>query len=1170
LTTENTDEQLLFAVLVTERGFATPEQVATAVKASLTSRKKNLADQLEADGSITDQQKAVISRLVQKALSDQMGTVAEDIESIRVGVSDNLDDTIGTVTPEQPGRYSVRNVHGRGGQAKVWRIFDEHIGRDVALKELLPEPGPEGEATSPWASPQSIPGVVRFLREARVTGQLEHPNIVPVYEVGRRLDGTFYYTMRMVRGQTLAQKLEECKDLPERMKLLGAFWDMCNAIAYAHSRGVVHRDIKPSNVMVGEFGETVLLDWGIAKVKGKQDIGARDIAKELKLLHGDDIEKTTAGSAMGTPSYMSPEQARGEIDLIDERSDIWGLGSVLYEILTGRPPFTGKQRVEILLKAGRKRVSPVLEQNPDASAELAAIAQKALRRNKQNRYQSAKDFSKDVGAYMTGEKVTAYDYSSWELLKRYALKHKVAFGAVGLVLAVIIGALIFVSVSYRAETIARKNESQARELAETAQAKEHAERLVANHHLAQAYAEKADRLMADKRFLSTDIFAAASLFHNPSHPKSPFYSAGFNQLFPNSHDLRVEAASQIYRTSFQLRASLTKILRASEVLTRVHFAPDDATFCAGRTDGNINIWHMNSDKALVLKGHTDRVYNISYSPDAKHLISAGHDKTIKLWNVANGKLLYSVRAHSEPVLGVDFSPDGRFFASASADSTIRIWKPRNKKPEQTIKGHNGKVNCLAYSPNGKLIASAGDDKTVRLWQLPKGTQEHSFEGHTGSVNYVVFSPDGKILASAGNDQKIYLWNVATRKLSKTLLGNKDGILSVAFSADGSLLASASYDRTVRIWNVKTGQLLLTFGHQAFVYGVAFAHKSPQLVSVGYDKIAKVWNLGTSRKLISLRGHKGTVYAVTYSSDGSLLASAGWDKTIRIWDPKTGRLKAVLRGHKDIIDDLALSPDATRLASACRDKTIRIWDLRKRKVTNVLKGHKDSVYGVAFSPDGELLASSSTDRTAIIWDVETGKQLLTLKGHKSEVDKVAFSPNSKILATAGYDKTVRLWDPRSGEQLRVLGGHTDWISGVAFSKSGTKLASSSKDGLAIVWDPTNGRELGRFVGHEQWVNAVRFSPDESLLATASDDLTVRLWSLESSKPLLKIPATSEVVAIEFSPDGSIIAIGDGDDVKLYPIDFSSLDVEPQKLLDSAEKSAGMKLDGFDLKIFAGQD
>src|SRR2546421_6258063 len=344
------------------------------------------------------------------------------------------------LTPETKGRYQVRREFGRGGMSVVYLAHDAHIGRDVALKQLLPAAMEQmadasgGDTSAPWA---------RFVREARITGMLEHPGIVPVYEIGRRDAGPLYYTQKLIRGRTLSEELRRCATAEERLRTLPPFVNLCHAIAYAHRRGVIHRDIKPDNVMVGEFGETVVLDWGLAKPKGHADHAL------LRKMQEEEVQETQEGMVLGTPAYMSPEQACGAISDVDEKSDVWSLGAVLYQVLTGLPPFTGKTAMDVIVKVNSQPVVPVRELNKEAPRELAAVCEKALRKKKQERYKDAKVLADEVLAWQNGARVAAYAYASVELLRRLVARNKKLTAVVALAAVLVTAAAVIATLKYR-------------------------------------------------------------------------------------------------------------------------------------------------------------------------------------------------------------------------------------------------------------------------------------------------------------------------------------------------------------------------------------------------------------------------------------------------------------------------------------------------------------------------------------------------------------------------------------------------------------------------------------------------------------------------------------------------------------------------------------------------
>jgi serine/threonine protein kinase len=428
--TMDRDRNLLFGVLAVQLRKVTPTQLVDIAGAWAMDPSRCLGDRLLEVRIVSSEDKVLLDGLVDQAIKTFDGdaslalesfggeeevyhsfcgsvamTDSGGIKSVAVTKRDEAEvaeaEELGDIpaVEEMPSRYTYVNEYGRGGMGRVLLVHDEVLGRDLALKELLPNLVKDGKDNKLTPVRMAMPLIARFLQEAKITGQLEHPSIVPVYELGHRKDGTLYYTMKLVRGKTLHKAIHECKNLEERLKLLPHFVDLCNAIAYAHKHGVIHRDIKPMNVMIGEFGETVVLDWGLAKIKNRADIHAAAMQETVKALNlGDDAlsGKTRHGDILGTPLYMPPEQAKGDLNAIDERSDIYSLGAVLYEILTGNPPFGEQNVMQTIYQVINETPKSIVSQERRCPPDLVQFCNKAMEKLPDNRYQKAKEFADAV------------------------------------------------------------------------------------------------------------------------------------------------------------------------------------------------------------------------------------------------------------------------------------------------------------------------------------------------------------------------------------------------------------------------------------------------------------------------------------------------------------------------------------------------------------------------------------------------------------------------------------------------------------------------------------------------------------------------------------------------------------------------------------------------------
>jgi WD40 repeat protein/serine/threonine protein kinase len=1047
---------------------------------------------------------------------------------------------------ESPGtiidRYKLLQQIGEGGFGTVYMAEQkEPIRRRVALKII--KPGMDTKEV-----------IARFEAERQALALMDHPNIAKVLDAGTTggepggvSPGRPYFVMELVKGVSLAEFSDKNQlSTRERLELFVA---VCQAVQHAHQKGVIHRDLKPSNILVTlHDGKPVpkVIDFGVAKALN-QELTAKTLF-------------TAYGHMVGTPQYMSPEQAEMSGLDVDTRSDIYSLGVVLYELLTGTTPLETRQlrsaayaemqrlirekeaprpskRVSTLgdrlsLVARDRHCDPVQLQQL-LRGELDWIVMKALEKDRTRRYETANALARDVERYLHNEPVEACPPAAGYKLRKFAGKHRkllaTAAAFAGLLLLGAAGSACQAVRATQAETVAVENEKQAKANAVQAQKKE--QEANQQRDEAKALAEKLQAALEQlgRRNYTFDMnlarhaWVAGATDHvvdllDKHRPK------------PGEADLR---HFEWYYLNRLCHADLLTLKGRTGGVLDVAYSPDGKRVAAASRNNTVQVWDAQTGNEIYsLK---DAGYRVAFNPDGKRLYTASMDNNLKVWDAKTGDMLLPqllpVKGHTGAIAGVAFSPDGKQLATASYDKTVKVWDAETGKEIHSLKGHTGEVATVVFRRDGKRLASASY-REVKVWDAETGKQLFTFNDAYISV---AFSPDGKRLATGGRPLK--LWDAQTgQEIVAFKMPTVEPVDTVAFSPDGKQLATIFHiGKTVQLWDAVTGQLIATRqGHTGNVWKVAFSPDGKQLASASRDGTVKIWDATTAPEARPLGALTSNVGSVAYSPDGKRVAVACGNEGVKICDAQTGKELLSWKGPA-LIQKVAYSSDGKRLAANCSfDSTARVWDTQTAQELLTLKGHtqKKRVTNVAFSPDGKRLATTATDGTVKVWDAQTGQELFTCKGHTSPlVGGLAFSPDGKRLASGSCDQTIRVWDSETGKEIFTLRGHTSCVSSVAFSPDGKRLASGGYDGDAKVWDASSGQELYSLKGHTDRVSRVIFSPDSKRLASTTLDGTVKLWDAQTGEETLTLQGNGPGLA--FSPDGHRLAgSGPGATIKFW--------------------------------------
>jgi WD40 repeat protein/serine/threonine protein kinase len=1065
--------------------------------------------------------------------------------------------------------YELLEEIGRGGMGVVYRARQIHPSRVVALKMI------RGGQFASRADVQ------RFQSEAEAAASLDHPHIVPIYEVGEE-QSQHYFSMKLIDGQSLAQRLQpgQASSGLEIRQLVKILAEVARAVHYAHQRGILHRDLKPGNILLesragnGTSPVPYVTDFGLAKRVADDDTGSQ------------------SGSIVGTASYMAPEQAAGGKGLTTA-ADVYSLGAILYEMLTGRPPFREETPLETLVQVREREPARPSSVHPQVDRDLETICLKCLDKDPHRRYGSAEALAEEFDRWLTGEPIEGRSVSGLERAWRRCKRNPVVSSLLAAVVLVAVVGLAGVLSQWEAavasEQKAVANEQKA--VASEDKAKEHAAQAQAKAQEAAKQCDEARRQQAEAQRQRDEVQRQRDLL-----------GAANERLLATQQQLQ----STLYAAHINLAQRAWEVSgseRVLQLLDQHRPKPDQADLRGFEWHYLNRLCHSNE---LTFEGHTAQVCGMALSSDAKRLATASADHTVKVWDAQTGKELLTLKGHSGSLIVVVFSRDGKRLASASREpgaqgnkqqlGEVKLWDAQTGGELVTLKDAGG-INALALSPDNKHLAGESSDGTIKIWDTQTSREYLTLKGTDRPkdewVAALAFSPDGTRLAAGihnldyTNEQrkrlggKVKLWDAESGRELFTLKGHARSVNSVLFSPDGKRLASGSMDATVKVWNPQTGQELLTLpGHTDYNWPPMAYSPDGRRLAVGCDNTVKLWDAQTGQELATLKCLNGYANCLALAEDGRCLAGTrstsssygAQTATVKTWDTRKDREGLTFKVGSGHIYLLAYSPDGTRLAALTIDGP-KVLDARTGKEVFALEGHSEEVCSLAFSPDGKRLATSSHDKTVKVWDTQTGKELVT-KTLAEGATGVAFSPDGKRLAStsASWDNTTRsrkgsikLWDTESWTEVRTIasgGSYGDvafapdgkrlagvsssvvtiwdletgrpaltlrasgsyrWVSHLAVSPDGKRVAGGGSNTL-FIWDAQTGRQLLTLDGHYGNICQLAFSPDGKRLVSADYDRTVKLWDAESGRELLSFAGGGGAA---FSPDGRRVARGTRD-------------------------------------------
>jgi WD40 repeat protein len=1030
-------------------------------------------------------------------LADPHESVARSADTLRPRPDPALDSPLLSGWPVLRG-YDILGELGRGSMGTVYKARQVSLGRLVALKVVLRGPG------------DGVEEVERLRGEATAAARLQHPNIVQIHEIGTQ-DDYWYLALEYIEGSTLQQHLGGRPQNPRQAAQLVE--TLARAVHFAHERGIIHRDLKPANILlqIANLQSAICnLQSAIPKVT---DFG---LAKLL-----DQIGHTKTGDILGSPCYMAPEQARGENRHITPAADVYALGAVLYEMLTGQPPFKAITVLDTLEQVTNRDPVPPRQLQPHTPRDLETICLKCLAKQPRQRYASAAALADDLRRFRTGEPIVARPTPAWERLGRWAKRQPVVAGLSAAVVAIALAGFALVLWQWlRAEGEAGRAGERARGEAQARAAEVQARRLAVEEQARLALYQ--GQALCDQGEVSRGLLWLARAL-----------------------DLAVPAVAD-------------KLEHAIRV--------------------NLADWASQLSPTQHTLRHGAPVLYLAFAPDGKTLASVGKSPEVHLWDTATGQeagpaLVHEPRARdwinrltkpeaSPGWIGrIVFNPrDARMAVTTDDDGRAYLWDLVRRMPmgQPLPHAHDHMLWGAAFHPDGRRLVTLCDDGAVRWWDVATHAPIGEPWWHTRTepgYYTLALSPDGRMLATGGRDCRVIRWNVATGQELKPSLEHDSGVVQLVFSPDGRKLITATRGGTVHVWDARKGRPLDLPAQGREVAGLAVSRDGRLLATGSAGGIVRLWDTATWRPVGQTCTYPAPVTALAFRPDGRILAIGQDDGTVRLTAlPQVRAVGSPLQVGADV-QHLAYSRDGRRLLTGTPDGA-RWWDLTTGRPSGPLMhgetpelraglhdlligrqyGPREEAYGTAYAPDGRTVATVRSSGTegwmlgrAELWDAATGKLIGQTLTQPEPLRGVAYSPDGRsILTWCNTPARTVLWDAATlRPRLSLLRGLRGRVRQAVFSQDGQTLLLGCDDGRARFWDPVRDQEIdpGHCPTHAYPITAVAYGPRGDLVATGCHAGTVRLWEVASRKMLGDLRGSAgEIAALAFSPDGSVVLTG----------------------------------------------